>query len=78
MLVTTSWIKTPAIVSVVYHLMSHATVNADILTCDETCLFRAEIEHHISNIQRISYTSDWLLYGIRTFIYGIGGIYPTW
>jgi hypothetical protein len=49
---------------VVYHLVGHATVDADVLSRDETRLVGTEIEHHVGNVQSIADTTDGLLNGI--------------
>ena len=58
-------------VAMVYHLMGHATVDTDVLACDEARLVGTEIEHHVCNIQGIAHTPDWLLHGIGPLVNGI-------
>ena len=41
--------QSPAVVTMVNHLPGHATVDADILACDESCLVGAE-EHRLSRM----------------------------
>ena len=60
----------------IYHLSSHAAINTDVLTRDETSLVRAKKEYHIGYIQWIANTSSRLLNGIGTFIYSVGSINP--
>ncbi len=62
----------------VYHLVGHATIDADVFSRDETCLVGTKIEHHVGDIQRIADTSDGLLNGIGAFIDGVGSVYPAW
>ena len=44
----------PAVVSLVNHLMSHTTINADILSSNEACLVGTEEQVHIGHIHRIA------------------------
>ena len=64
-------------VAVVDHLMCHTAVNADILARDKTRHVRAEIEHHIGNIGRISDPARRLLHGVRAFVNGIVIVDPS-
>ena len=41
-------------VAMVNHLPAHATVDADVLACDESCLVGAEEQHHIGDIHRVA------------------------
>ena len=41
-ILTLSALQLPAIVAMVYHLMSHTAVNTDIFSCDKAGLIRAE------------------------------------
>ena len=41
-------------VAIINHLFSHATVDANILACDESRLVRAEEQHHIGDIHRVA------------------------
>ena len=43
------FIQRPAMIAMVNHLPGHATVDADILACDESCLVGAE-EHRLSRL----------------------------
>ena len=61
----------------IYHLSSHAAINTDVLTRDETSLVRAKKEYHIGYIQWIANTSSRLLNGIGTFIDGVGRVNPS-
>jgi hypothetical protein len=67
-----SYFQFPTVVSVVYHLVRHSSVNTDVFSCDETCLVGTEIEHHVGDVQRIADTTDGLLNGIGAFIDGVG------
>ena len=67
----------PTVVSVVNHLLGHATVNADVLTRNETCLVAAKEQHHIGNVHWIADSAGRLLRGIGTFVNGVCRIYPT-
>ena len=40
----------PTIIPVIDHLAGHATVNADVLTCNEACLVGTEEQHHIGYV----------------------------
>lgn len=60
------------------HLVGHATIYADVLTRNETCLVGTEEQHHVGNIHRIADTSCRLLCGIGAFIDRIVSVYPTW
>ena len=62
----------------VNHLTGHATVDADVLACDETSLVGTKVQHHIGDVQRITNTSGWLLDGIGAFIDPIARINPSW
>ena len=64
-------------IAVVNHLPGHATVDADIFACDESCLVRTEEQHHIGNVHRVAHTSCRLLYGICTFIFLIVRVNPS-
>ena len=44
--------------------MGHATVDADVLSRDETRLVGTEEKHHVGDVQRITDTTDGLLNGI--------------
>ena len=59
----------------VNHLSGHSTIYADVLACDETCLFGTEEKYHVGNVERIADTSCRLLIGIGTLIYFIVRIY---
>ena len=59
------------------HQFRHAAVNAYILSGNESCLIRAEIQDHIGNIQRIPDSSGRLLQGIRASIYSVRCIDPA-
>ena len=61
----------------VYHLLGHAAINADIFPSDEACLVGAEKEHHVGNVHRMTHAPCRLLHGIGALIHGIGGVNPT-
>ena len=67
----------PAIITVIDHLMGHATIDADVLAGDEAGLVGTEEQHHVGYVHRITDTSRRLLCGIGAFIDGIGSVYPT-
>ena len=67
----------PSIIAVIDHLTGHASIDADVLTSDESCLVGTQVEHHIGNIHRIAHTTHWLLNGIGAVIVGASSIYPT-
>ena len=67
----------PSIITVIDHLMGHATVDADVLAGDEAGLVGTEEQHHVGYVHRITDTSRKLLCGIGAFIDGIGSVYPT-
>jgi hypothetical protein len=48
--------------------MGHAAVDTDVLACDEARLVGTKIEHHVCNIQGITHTPGWLLYGVWTLV----------
>ena len=41
-------------IAMVNHLTGHASVDADILACDEAAFVRAEEQHHIGDIHRVA------------------------
>ena len=47
-------IQRPTIIAMINHLPGHATVDANILACDESRLVRAEEQHHIGDIHRVA------------------------
>ena len=47
-------IQRPAVVTMVNHLSAHTAVDAYILACNESCLVRAEEQHHIGDIHRVA------------------------
>ena len=63
--------------AVVYNLLGHASVDADVLACDEACFVAAKKEHHLSDVLRIAHTTTWLLGGIGTFKLRVVCIYPA-
>lgn len=63
-------------IAMINHLSGHATVDADVFACDESCLVRAEKQHHIGNVQWIANTSCRLLHRICALIFLIVSIYP--
>ena len=46
--------QSTAIIAMINHLPGHATVDADILACDESRLVGAEEQHHIGDIHRVA------------------------
>lgn len=60
------------------HLSGHAAVDADVLACNESCLVRAEEQHHIGDVHRVAHTSCRLLYGIWTIVFLIVCVNPSW
>ena len=42
----------PAIITVIDHLMGHATVDADVLAGDEAGLVGTEEQHHVGYVHR--------------------------
>lgn len=70
------FVEVPTMVAVIYHLPCHATVDADVFTSDKSRLAAAQIEHHISHIERIAHYAGRLLLSIGTAILGVFGIYP--
>ena len=67
----------PTTISVVNHLLSHATVDTNVFTCDETGLVTTKKQYHISNIHGISDTMNRLLHCICSCIFGKVSIYPS-
>ena len=67
----------PAVVSVVNHLLGHATIDAYILARDEAGLVATKEQHHIGYVHGIPNPASRLLSGIGAFINGVGRIYPT-
>ena len=61
----------------VNHQLGHPAINADILSGNESSLIRAKEHNHICDIHRIADATDWLLQGIRTFIYRVSRIDPS-
>jgi len=51
----------PSIFTVINHLAGHASIDADVLACDEARFVRTQVEHHIGNIHRIAHTPHRLL-----------------
>ena len=47
-------IQRPTMIAMVNHLPGHASVDADILACDESRLVGAEEQHHIGDIHRVA------------------------
>ena len=64
-------------VAVVDHLTGHAAIDADVLARDEACLVATEEEHHMGNVHGVAHTASRLLRGIRTFVHGVGRVYPS-
>ena len=60
----------------VNHLSGHSTIYADVLACDETCLFGTEEKYPVGNVERIADSACRLLVGIGTLILFIVRIYP--
>ena len=60
-LLSSLYFQFPAVVCMVNHLMSHTTINADVLSSDEACLVGTEEQDHIGNIHWIADTSRWLM-----------------
>ena len=60
----------PSIITVIDHLMGHATVDADVLAGDEAGLVGTEEQHHVGYVHRITDTSSRLLCGIGAIIDG--------
>ena len=54
---------------VVDHLSGHTAIDADVFSSDKAGLVRAEKQHHMGDVQGITYSADRLLDGIGTFIY---------
>jgi hypothetical protein len=74
----TRLLQTPAMVAMVDHLMRHTTIDADILTRNETSHVRTQVHHHVCNIHGITHTPRRLLLGICTLIGSVGGVNPAW
>ena len=55
-------------IAMVNHLPGHATVDADVLACDESCLVGAEEQHHIGDVHRVANTSCRLLHRICAIV----------
>ena len=70
-------LKLPAVIAVIDHLTGHASVDADVFTSDEARLVGTKEQHHIGNIQGVTDTTCWLLYGIGAFIDSVVSVYPT-
>ena len=62
----------------VYHLPGHAAINADVFACDESCPVETEVEHHIVDVHWMAYATCGLLQGIRTFVFLILRVNPSW
>lgn len=60
----------PTVIPMIDHLSCHTAVDANIFTRDKACHIRAEIEHHVCNIERITHPARRLLDCIRTMIDG--------
>ena len=58
----------PIAIIMIDHLPGHATIDADILAGDKSCLVRAQEQHHIGNIQGIANSARGMLSGIRTLV----------
>ena len=72
------FIQRPAMIAMVNHLPGHATVDANILACDESCLVGAEEQHHIGDVHRVANTSCRLLHCICAIVLLIISVYPSW
>ncbi len=72
-----STIQTPPIVAVVDHQPGLSAVDADALAGDETCLLRAEEQHHIGNVQGISHPARRLLGSIGALIDSVRPVDPA-
>ena len=70
-------LQRPSAVIVIDHLACHAAVDTNILPCYEARLIRAEIQHHVRNIERVSHPSGGLLIRIGAGIHGEVRIDPS-
>ena len=61
----------------VNHLTGHASVDADILACDEAVFVGAEEQHHIGDVHRVANTSCRLLHSICAFVFLKVRVYPS-
>ena len=64
-------------IAMVNHLTGHASVDADILACDEAAFVRAEEQHHIGDVHRVANTSCRLLHSICAFVFLKVRVYPS-
>ena len=72
-----SAIQRPPMIPMVDHKPCLTAVDADVFAGDEAGLVRAEEEHHVGNVQRISDPSGGLLGGIRALVDGVVGVDPA-
>ena len=64
-------------VTMVDHLLGHATIDAYVLACNETSLVGTKKLHHVYNVHGVTDTPCGLLHSIGTFIERLGGINPS-
>ena len=50
----TRWLFSSSIVAMIDHLLGHAAIDANILTCDETSLIATKEQHYFSNAHQIT------------------------
>ena len=64
-------------VGVIYHLLGHATIDADVFASDESRLRRAEEQYHVGDVERVAHSADRVLGGIGTCVGGERCVDPS-
>ena len=48
------WLFSSSIVAMIDHLLGHAAIDTNILTCDETSFIATKKQHYFSNVHQIT------------------------
>ena len=70
-------LQLPPVIIMIDHLPCHSAIDTYIFTCDKSGFIRAEEEHHIGDIHRVSHPARRVLGSVRAGVFSVRGVDPA-